>query len=110
MTPNLEIPRNEITEPKHLEGTEKIPMRVNDLRNSMEGGFDLDKFLSMISRLRSEGLYAISREFKDSDYGKYMSVAASSESDHWDDVQLQKTSGSENAQDFSLSIKPKELE
>lgn len=169
MNPDLEIPRNEITEPKHLEGIEKVPIKVNDLRNNPGDTFDLDKFLTMISRLRSEGLRAISREFADTEYGKYMSIPGSSESDHWDDaiqnaqaveitvsnppnrghdflkaktevevkvlmsdtegrvftfrftdgkysnagwddVHLQQTLDSGNAQDFTLTIKPKELE
>jgi hypothetical protein len=86
MNPNLEKPQNEITEPKNIERVEKVPMKVTDLRNNPEDAFDLNKFLEMIARLRSEGLHAISREFTDSDYGKYMSIPGSSESDHWDDA------------------------
>lgn len=77
---------NEITTGKHLENIEKIAIKVNDLRDLSERSFDLEKFLTVIERLKSEGLYKISREFQDSDYGKYMSVIASSESDHWDEA------------------------
>ncbi len=76
----------EISTEKQLEIIEKIPIKVNDLRDPSERSFDVEKFLSVIERLKREGLYAISREFQDSDYGKYMSVVASSESDHWDEA------------------------
>lgn len=66
-----------------IESDEKLPVRVNDLRDSRYKSFDLEKFLNVIERLRREGLFKITREFEDSDYGKYMSVFASSESDHW---------------------------
>ncbi len=92
MNPTEKGPNNELTVPneittgKHIENTEKVPIKVNDLRDPSERSFDLAKFLTVIERLKSEGLYKISREFKDSDYGKYMSVVASSESDHWDEA------------------------
>lgn len=76
----------EAAERSRLEAIEKIPIKVNDLRDPGARAFDLEKFLAVIERLRSEGLYKISREFSDSDYGKYMSVVASSESDHWSEA------------------------
>lgn len=77
---------NEIVDENGIENIDKVPIKVNDLRDPSERSFDLEKFLTVIDRLKREGLYKISREFQDSDYGKYMSVVASSESDHWDDA------------------------
>ncbi len=68
---------NEITERKQVEVVEKVPIKINDLRDPSLRAFDLEKFLTVIERLRKEGLFAISREFQDSDYGKYMSLFAS---------------------------------
>jgi hypothetical protein len=80
------IQQNAITKPTGLENIELVPMKVTDLRNSQHSSFDLNKFVTTVGRLRSEGLYKLSREFQDSDYGKYMSTFASAESDNWDEA------------------------
>src|SRR3989338_7336167 len=80
-----DLPRA-VAKQEGLARVEKIPISVNDLRDPSACSFDLDKFLTMISRLRSEELYGLHREYDQSDYGKYMSIFASSESDHWDEA------------------------
>lgn len=90
MNPDLPIYgsefQDEIAKSENIESREGIPMRINDLRNPSALSFDLDKFINTIARLKSEGLYKLSKEFRDSDYGKYMSVFASAESDNWDEA------------------------
>jgi hypothetical protein len=75
------VQRKEITKSTSIENIELIPMKVHDLRDPRLKAFDLDKFIGVIGRLRSEGLFKFSREFED-DYGKYMSVFESRESDN----------------------------
>ena len=76
----------EVVENTNLENTDKIPMNIRDLRDPSERSFDLEKFINVIVRLHSEDLYKMSREFVYSEYGKYMSLFASSESDNWDEA------------------------
>lgn len=70
---------------KQVESREKVPIKVNDLRDPSAKAFDLAKFLNMIERLRTENLFKIDREFGDDDYGKYMTFA-SSESNNWSEA------------------------
>ena len=77
---------HEIEAGKQLESFGNIPIKVNDLRDPSSLAFDVDKFLNAIERLRNEGLYKITKDFKASDYGKYMSTFASAESDNWADA------------------------
>lgn len=85
-SPETPEPKSSIAERHQLESAEKIPIKINDLRDPASRSFDLEKFLKVIERLRREGLFKITREFEDSEYGKYMSIFASSESDHWDEA------------------------
>lgn len=85
--PKQEItPQNAITKPSGIENIELVPMKVTDLRDSRYLSFDLNKFVTTIGRLRNEGLYKLSREFQDSEYGKYMSTGGSSESNSWNEA------------------------
>ena len=85
--PKQEIaPQNSLTKRAGLESVELIPMKVNDLRNQNFLSFDLNKFVTVIGRLKTEGFFKIRTEFQDSDYGKYMSTYASAESDSWDEA------------------------
>jgi len=86
----MKEPKNPQEEPKkivnytEIESAPKVPIIVNDDRNLKYHFFDLEKFLIMIQRLRQEDLFKLSKEFKDSDYGKYVACFASSESNSWE--------------------------
>lgn len=70
---------------KQVESREKVPIKVNDLRDPSAKVFDLARFLNMIERLRTENLFNIDREFKSEDYGQYMRFATS-ESNSWSEA------------------------
>lgn len=68
-----------------IERFEGLPVRVNDNRDPRYMSFDLSRFLDMIARIRKEGLFKVSRDYGPTDFGKYVYMFASSESDHWGD-------------------------
>jgi len=76
----------EIKTRQNIENIEKIPLKIEDLRNPSLRAFNLDKFIDVIHRVRNEDFYKLSGEFNDSDYGKYMSLFASSESNSWSEA------------------------
>ncbi|MFA6445899.1 MAG: hypothetical protein WCW14_01440 [Candidatus Paceibacterota bacterium] len=72
-----------------IDGVEKregVPINVIDSRDPSDTAFDLGKFLNVFERLKREGLFKIRGEFAESDYGKFMAVFASCESDNWDEA------------------------
>lgn len=69
-----------------LYNIEKIQLNIKDLREETKRSFDLNKFISVIELLRKNDLYDICMQFQYSDYGKFMSVFASAESDNWDEA------------------------
>jgi hypothetical protein len=76
---------NELVERNQVESAEKIPIKINDFRDPNSRSFDLGKFIIVVERLRKESLFDLSREFEDSDYGKYMRFSTS-ESNYWDEA------------------------
>lgn len=73
------------SEAGNVEIFEGLPVIVNDSRNKDYLSFDLQKFLDMIARIRKDGLFKVSRDYGPKDFGKYVYLVASSESNNWAD-------------------------
>ena len=80
------IERNNLEKQGNLENIDLIPIKIIDQRNHEHMNFDLNKFITVISRLRTEDLFRLSNEFEPKDYGKYMHTFASNESDNWNEA------------------------
>lgn len=76
--------QQEIMKSAEIENIGLVPMNVVDHRNSSTD-FDLNGLVDVISRVKGEEPYLLSKEFSKLDYGKFMKFGFS-ESEYWNEA------------------------